>query len=212
MKDQSNRNHAWLWEFMLYAIFIPLLLIGQPKAYAYAQTAIINQETIKEGIVDIQYPVVILDDAAAARKVNTAIFEHIGQFHSAVSNDPHTLTAQSRYVIHYNADGILSLSITDYVFTGGAHGMSYRKGFTFDLASGELYKFSDLVPNSAREQINREITRQIGANDIPMLQPFTEIKQEPDFYLLPDRKLAIFYQLYELAPYVWGFVTFPISY
>lgn len=212
VKNRSCRPYPCLLRILLTVVIATLFMVSLPISQANSKPAIIKQQTLKEGIIDIQYPLVILENAAAAEKINAVLAEKTAQFRSEVSKDPRTLVAHSRYDLHYNADNILSLSITDYVFTGGAHGMSYRKGYTFDLASGELYKFSDLVPDSAREQINREITRQIGANDIPMLQPFTEIKREPDFYLLPDRKLAIFYQLYELAPYAWGFVTFPISY
>lgn len=176
------------------------------------EAAIITQRTIREGHIDIEYPVVSgLKHAIAAERINSLVTNHAKRFHTAVAANPNIKQAVHRYTVHHNAEGILSLTITQYDYSGGAHGMSYMKGYTFDLATGYLYRFTDLVPPWERAQINQTILQQIADQSIPLLQDFTGIKAEPDFYLSPERKVVIFYQLYELAPYAWGFVRFPVS-
>lgn len=209
---KNLRTGARVWRLVLLVAGFCVAAINLPAAAADSEAAKIQQQAIKAGVIDIQYPVVSLENTAAEQKINAILAEQAARFRDEAAREPYTQVAQSRYVVHHNTGGILSIAVTNYVFSGGAHGMSYRKGYTFDLASGEMYTFNDLVPNNAREQINREIARQIAENNLPLLQPFTELKPEPDFYLLPGRKMAIFYQLYELAPYAWGFVTFPINY
>lgn len=49
------------------------------------------------------------------------------------------------FVIAYNKDGILSVIMQDYSYTGGAHGMTARKGYTFSLADGKLLQLSDVL-------------------------------------------------------------------
>lgn len=173
----------------------------------------ISSHSVREGIVDIEYPIVSgLDNPTAEKTINTVLLDHIHQFRHAVQAEPYTQTAQSRFAIQQNADGLLSLTLIQYTYTGGAHGMSVMKGFTFDLASGEQVRFDDLVAPGGRERINDEIAKQLVEKQTPLLRPFSGINENPDFYLLPGRKLVVFYQLYELAPYAWGFVRFPLDY
>ncbi|KYZ78124.1 hypothetical protein AXX12_00840 [Anaerosporomusa subterranea] len=200
-------------------LFLQVLLIllcffpSDPVLADPREFADITQQTIRDGIIDIEYPVVKgLDNSVATEKINSLLSDHVARFRAGMAEDPYVKQAVGRYVIHQNADGILSLTITQYHYSGGAHGMSTMQGYTFDLATGYLYQFTDLIPPWERDRINRTIKQQIADKKTPLLQPFTEIKREPDFYLMPDRKIVIFYQLYELAPYAWGFVRFPIEY
>ncbi len=179
---------------------------------APVESAVITQQSIREGNINIEYPVVSGLDDAAAEKINTLITDHVKRFHKEMAVDSYVREAISRYAIHQNEGGLLSLTITQYHYSGGAHGMSYMTGYTFDLATGYLYRFTDLVPPWERDRINRAISQAITEQSIPLLQDFTEIKAEPEFYLLPERKAVIFYQLYELAPYAWGFLRFPIDF
>ena len=193
-------------------LFFYLCAFGVTAVFASPQ-AVVTSQVSRDDKIDIEYPVVSgLDNLAAEEKINTVVLNHIKRFSAVMAADSHVREAVSRYEVHHNADGLLSLTITQYQYSGGAHGMSVMKGFTFDLLTGYVYQFTDLLPPWERDRFNQSILQQIAVKKIPLLQPFTEIKAEPDFYLLPERKLVIFYQLYELAPYAWGFVRFPIDY
>ena len=43
-----------------------------------------------------------------------------------------------------------------------------------------------------------------------MINEFTTIRPEQDYYIA-DKALVIYFQLYELTPYAYGFPYFPIS-
>ncbi|MET3210386.1 UNVERIFIED_CONTAM: hypothetical protein ABIC26_003336 [Paenibacillus sp. PvR008] len=49
------------------------------------------------------------------------------------------------FAIAYNKDGILSVIMQDYSYTGGAHGMAARKGYTFSLSDGKLLQLPDVL-------------------------------------------------------------------
>ena len=116
-----------------------------------------------------------------------------------------------RYHIRTNEKGILSISIEMYWFAGGAHGMTVLKSVTFDVNTGRIYRLEDLFKENVAyvKPLSDIIKRQIQERNIPLIVGFTAIKPDQDFYI-QNRTLMIYFQLYELAPYVYGFVTFPI--
>lgn len=111
-----------------------------------------------------------------------------------------------------NERNVLSISLIMYNYTGGAHGMTYIKSLTFDIQTGREYALADLFkPNSGYVvKINTDIRAQIAARQLPLLGEFTGIKPDQDFYIA-DKALVIYFQLYDLVPYVYGFPAFPIS-
>ena len=119
---------------------------------------------------------------------------------------------KSYYEIKTNEKGVLSLSLFNYAFTGGAHGLTLQKSLTFMTADGQLYRLSDLFkPGSDyKDRLSRLINRQIIERKIDTLQPFTSIRGDQEYYVA-DRALVIWFSLYELTPYVYGFPYFPIS-
>ena len=53
------------------------------------------------------------------------------------------------------------------------------------------------------------VKKQIGDRGIPALENFNGIKPDQDFYIA-DKCLVIYFQLYELAAYVFGILCFPV--
>ncbi|MDD4570734.1 MAG: DUF3298 and DUF4163 domain-containing protein [Tepidanaerobacteraceae bacterium] len=116
-----------------------------------------------------------------------------------------------RYHVRTNEKGILSISIEMYWFAGGAHGMTVLKSVTFDVNTGRIYRLEDLFKENVNyvKPLSDIIKRQIQERNIPLIVDFTKIKPDQDYYI-ENRTLMIYFQLYELAPYVYGFVTFLI--
>ncbi|WP_231505605.1 RsiV family protein [Bacillus sp. EB01] len=54
------------------------------------------------------------------------------------------------------------------------------------------------------------VAAQIKERSIMTLEPFTGIKPNQDYYIA-DKAIVLFFQLYDLAPYAYGFPYFPIS-
>lgn len=111
-----------------------------------------------------------------------------------------------------NDKGILSLTLINYAFSGGAHGLTIVKGLTFDIKNGRLYELKDLFKPDSNyiKVLSEEVEEQIEDRNIQILEEFKSIKPNQDFYIA-DLSLTIFFQEYEIAPYSYGILYFPIS-
>ncbi|MDG0875453.1 DUF3298 and DUF4163 domain-containing protein [Paenibacillus thiaminolyticus] len=117
------------------------------------------------------------------------------------------------YEIKLNERHYISLTLLVYGYTDhAAHGMTYQAGMTMDVRNGRELKLEDLFKPGAPyvKVLSEQVAAQIKARGIPVLEPFTEIRPDQDFYMT-DKALVLFFGLYELAPYAYGFQYFPIS-
>ena len=131
-----------------------------------------------------------------------------------VGNMPSALEEMiGSYEIKNNQRNILSLSLSNYTYHyHAAHGMTYIKSQTFDLLNGKKYQLKDLFKPGSNYimTLSAIIKAQIEKRDLPTINPFTSIQPDQDFYIA-DQSLVIYFQLYDLAPYAFGFPMFPIS-
>ncbi|WP_337101374.1 DUF3298 and DUF4163 domain-containing protein [Paenibacillus sp. YIM B09110] len=111
-----------------------------------------------------------------------------------------------------NEKDVLSLSLYNYAYTGGAHGLTLQDSLTFKQSTGETYTLAQLFKSGSDyvSRLNEIIAAQIKERDIAPIEPFKSIRPDQDFYIA-DRALVIYFQIYELTPYVFGFPYFPIS-
>ncbi|NLU09738.1 MAG: DUF3298 and DUF4163 domain-containing protein [Tepidanaerobacter acetatoxydans] len=175
--------------------------------------ATIKTHRIKKERLDVEYPVVEgLADKNVEQYINSVLMgivntliEKTGYYENPATD------VTGRYHIRTNENGFLSISIEMYWFAGGAHGMTVLKSVTFNLGTGNIYRLEDLFKENVNyvKPLSNIIKRQIKEKNIPIIADFTEIKPDQDYYI-ENRTLMIYFQLYELAPYVYGFVTFPI--
>lgn len=122
-------------------------------------------------------------------------------------------TIASNYKVTSNEAGILSILLSDYIYSGGAHGMTTRTGVTVNIETGRIYEFKDIFKEESDyvDIINDEIKKQIDEKDITQdfLCPFETISSDQKFYV-EDDNLVIFFDLYEYTPYAFGFPEFRI--
>lgn len=117
------------------------------------------------------------------------------------------------YEMKNNQRDVLSLSLSNYTYHDkAAHGMTYLRSLTFDLQQAKCCELQDLfTPGSDYvTRLSELIHEQIHERNIPLLNHFTAIRPEQDFYIA-DKALVVYFQLYEITPYVFGFPMFPIS-
>lgn len=148
-------------------------------------------------------------------KINVAISEQVKELISIqVGNMPTTVEEMlGLYEIKNNQRQVLSLSLSNYTYHfHAAHGMTYIKSLTFDMEQERICSLADLfIPESNYvEVISTIVKKQIEQRDILLLDEFTSIKPNQDFYIA-DKSIVIYFQLYEISPYVVGFPMFPIS-
>lgn len=164
--------------------------------------------------VTIHYPVVYnLNNKQAEFKINEAIITLLNKM--LIDQDYYNqnlVELIAYFEIKNNQRGILSLNLIVYSFTGGAHGMTVVKSLTFDTKTGKQYALHELFKENSPyiKELSSIISNDIKKWNVDVIEPFKEIQPDQDFYIA-DTSLIIYFQLYELAPYYWGFPYFPIA-
>ncbi|MCM3633301.1 DUF3298 and DUF4163 domain-containing protein [Paenibacillus camelliae] len=164
----------------------------------------------------IYYPEVVgLADPAWQRTVNTMIVKQAqDMIDEQVAGDISTVnTLIGQYELKNNQRNIFSLTQSNYLYRmQAAHGMTILRSLTFDMSKHRVYTLKDLFKPSSPyvERLSAIVAQQIKERDIGLLSPFTGIAADQSFYIA-DKTLVLYFQLYELTPYVFGFPFFPIS-
>lgn len=174
---------------------------------------------VRDLVIDYPYVTGLINPAVSDKinstivnLVNKLIYIQTGKLMDQGYKNP-KMTIQGWYEIKTNERGVLSLSIGNYTIAyPAAHGMTIIKSLTFDVHSGKLYKLKELFkPGSNYVKVLSElIEKQIKERDIPILNGFKGINADQDYYIA-DKALVIYFQLYEITPYAFGFPHFPIS-
>lgn len=119
--------------------------------------------------------------------------------------------------ITHRSPEIISIAITSYLDTGGAHGNSTVRFFNFDPQTGEQLHTNDLVGNmqGLSEVIKEQLTTEIKGetNEIVMKDVFFgKDFQLPETLGYSDEGLIVLYNPYEIASYSQGIVEFTIPF
>ncbi|NLO21464.1 MAG: DUF4163 domain-containing protein [Syntrophomonadaceae bacterium] len=128
----------------------------------------------------------------------------------------HTYALVSRYYKYGVYQDILSFYVDYYSYTGGAHGLTERKAYNFNINTGEEISLSEffLEDYDYKDMINKTIQEVIDQNPdqyFPAEYGFQGISEDQGFYL-ENNSLVIFFQQYEVAPYAAGIRGFAVPY
>lgn len=124
--------------------------------------------------------------------------------------------------ITYNENCFISLYYDKYVYTGGAHGQTYRTSDSWNLNSGSRVTLCELFVNSEfkiLDYFKKNIMEQIKQNkekeEFMYFDDYSKRIAEyfdiNNFYLTPEG-VIIYFQQYDLAPYASGIPEFLIPY
>ncbi|MFB9330414.1 DUF3298 domain-containing protein [Paenibacillus aurantiacus] len=154
-----------------------------------------------------------VQNAAARNAINADIRQQVRELAADQGSlDDPRAEMQGYFELKTNEKSILSLSLFNYAYTGGAHGLTLQKSLTFQIATGKRYSLAELFkPGSPYvKRLSDLIKAQIKERQIATLGEFESIAPNQSFYVA-DRALVVYFDLYELAPYAFGFPYFPIS-
>lgn len=117
------------------------------------------------------------------------------------------------YRVKYNQNDLLSIIFYDYQYTGGAHGSTIQKTYTFDLKTGKEIHFKDLFKNESGylTLFNNVIKSEIKCRELYELAPFNSIADDQVFYLC-NNGVSVYFQQYEYFPYAAGIQSFTADY
>ena len=125
--------------------------------------------------------------------------------------------AASSYKVYYNKNEFLSLRVTHYVYTGGAHGGSYVKGYNIDLKTGREYSLKEIFNEGYgyKKIIDDIVLDEMKANrETYFEEAITNFKgiAENHPYYIEDGNLVVYFGEYEIAPYAAGMQEFRIPF
>lgn len=121
-------------------------------------------------------------------------------------------------------DRLLSVTMEDYYYTGGAHGMTVLSGMNFDTRTGQLLSLEDLSPDyeALSAFLTETMLSQVQAD--PELAARMDVVQPQEYeaalaallrqrsWYFDDRGLNIFSDVYELGSYAAGMLELNIPY
>ncbi|EZH66483.1 hypothetical protein DH09_11160 [Bacillaceae bacterium JMAK1] len=174
----------------------------------------VSSHHIVQPRVDVYYPTIREHtNKKAETRINQTIKQTVWRMMKDQGYGQKETELTGTYDIKTNQPHILSLTLSIYQFSGGAHGTTLEKGLTFNTETGQLLSFKDLflTTNNHRSIINERIKSQLNERNLTsdLLVPFSGVNDDTNFYIA-DQTLVIFFNQYELLPYVYGITYFPI--
>ncbi len=129
----------------------------------------------------------------------------------------HGYEFMSVYEITYNNCCIVSLFTEQYSFLGGAHGNTVRDSQTWDFDTGKQIELSSFFPGNPGfvdtifTGIEQQIQEQMKTSPYQYFDDYASLLRGNfninGFYLKPEG-IVIYYQQYDIAPYVSGLPEF----
>jgi len=176
-------------------IKIPQLVYGNDEERINLINSVINND--------------ILSKVKDAEKTSKEYFEESGQ-----EKPKFPYGIYSKYTIAEENSLLISLYNDYYEYLGGAHGMTTRTSYTIDKQKESLitlkelfvqgYTYADIINKKIKEDISKN-----PENYFDLGNEFKGISENQSFYI-EGNNLVIYYQLYDIAPYVFGIPEFKI--
>lgn len=209
--------------------------VGAQENKVIAQEITISDLVIKEDYealeVDITIPVILgLKDKKIEEEINHTIKEDILNFKYRIQTESEEYLQEARkeggeikkyiaiayYIVHYQKNDFLSLSVFYYCYTLGAHGCTIQEAYNLNLVNGERITLPEILKEKKDylKIINQEIKGQIKLNPEAYFEngaAFQSISPEQPFYIIEDG-IVIYFGLYEIAPYSSGIRYFKIPF
>lgn len=180
--------------------------------------------------VNIEIPIIFgIKDKNVQKDINLKIYDEVMNFKEGIEKDNVEYLKDSKeykypvkpfgiyvnYNIHFCSKDILSLTLDEYSYEGGAHGMTERKSYNISLKNGKELSYKDLFKNDDnwKKIISDKVKREMTANkDIyfeDSIKNFSTIKDNQPFYIEKDN-IVIYFEQYDIAPYAAGIREFRI--
>lgn len=180
---------------------------------------------------NMKIPIISISDKTIEQQINKKIEEDIQSMYKSSVKETESFfdnfpdmdvkfEINSDFKVKKETNGIISILIEYYKYSGGAHGYYENVPYNIDITTGKFLTLEELFKSDStyKDIINKEIQSQIEKintdNNLPKesdkIYNFKGISDNQKFYL-QDGEMVIFFDLYEIAPYVSGIPEFPIE-
>lgn len=153
-------------------------------------------------------------DKITPKSVEEGITTFIKEYNTFKTNFPETLPeweAQIDSEIMFQSPEIISIAITSYINTGGAHGALHISFLNFKTETGELINNSTLINNV-------DAFKNLAKTYFDITMEEKEQIFNTDTFKLPinmaysKEGIVLLYNTYEIAPYSTGVIEFTIPF
>ncbi|WP_296644353.1 DUF3298 and DUF4163 domain-containing protein [Romboutsia sp. 13368] len=217
---ESQINHSYVSQvnicknidFFKYNITYPVLKLYDESVYddIYDKQIIINiNNEICEDIMMFKNNVkkqAMLYKKLYTEKLSKSSYDYVKyRYEVYINND-----------VTYDRNNIISIVMTKYEFTGGAHGMTYLDTYNYNLLTGDRLTLGDMFKPEVdyKEVVNKFIIEEINNNPEIYFkgdEGFKGIRENQDFYIDEDG-VVIYFGLYEITPYYVGIPKFKLKF
>ncbi|UNK18679.1 DUF4163 domain-containing protein [Paenibacillus sp. N3/727] len=188
----------------------------------------IKSAALKKKVLNVEavvnYPVVSgLENEQAQAEINKVLKknaedviagaeENLGLEPPSGTKFPSEYEFRGGFVVHYNAQGLLSITTDEYSYSGGAHGMTFRKSYTFSLKDGKQLKLGDFInmQGKNKQKLNNLVLNKVKEDGGYHPGEFKGVPADADFYL-KNNAAVLYFQLYEYTSYASGFPQFELN-
>jgi uncharacterized protein len=133
-----------------------------------------------------------------------------------------TWTYDQSFALYRPGPNAISVKLTSYIFTGGAHGSTNVGAMLVDLQSGRrvgpsgVFKegapWQRTVAAMARADLEKQFVDRTGFPEALEPDKFDKMMKESDRYLFKAGALELIFNQYEVGPYAAGIFTVTIPY
>ena len=214
--------HKWL-------LALTIIVIGavgfwgcgiNPGSGTFSVESSYIQESGEHLNINAEYP--ILKGFPGADQLNAQIKEKVEAAAAEVrdaslaleNREGFSATLNSSYQYFHNKD-IASLWISWDNSTGGAHGLYWLDSYNFNTDTGDFYTFPELFQDGSGgvEYVTNRMLDEISESDYYFKTATNTVTDYNGNYsfLINGEQLVVYFQLYDIAPYVAGMPSFSFS-
>ena len=181
--------------------------------------------------INIDYPQIDgIEDSILASKINMFLEEEFKQSiswyeemktDSLLFEDYHSdmqFSFETGFQVEYNSKDFVSIVMSHYQFTGGAHGNYFALGYNINIEDGSIITLKDILNDGSIDLLTYEceetLLEKYEANSLleaGLFENEISISDDQDFYIIPGA-IVIQFDPYEIGPWVMGEITAEISF
>lgn len=190
-----------------------------------------NSNSDSTVVINIDFPQIInFENAEIENKVNLFLEEEFKQsiawFDELQTDSSYFLefgtemqfTFETGFQVEYNSKEFISIALSHYQFTGGAHGNYFALGYNILMKDGSVLSLKDIIKDDSFDLLAFECEQAIlekyeasSLIEAGLFEDEIEILDDQDFYIKPG-VLVLQFDPYEIGPWVMGEVTAEIPF
>ena len=187
--------------------------VNIPKAIGnQVVSSVINSEIEKQVIANLHLGE---PNTINAKSIEESVKNFNEEFETFQIDFPETSQSWEAQIdgeIMFTSIEIISLALTSYINTGGAHGMLKVSFLNFDAATGKIIPNKNLINNTeAFKEIALPYFKE-AIKDKDIFEPELEAFELPENMGYNDEGIVLLYNAYEIAPYSTGIIEFEIPF